>query len=180
MLGIDLLLTGLVVNFNQAPSGRLANEQGLSLIELMIAVCIMAFIFAGLYEGISATFNLIDVTRENLRATQILVSRIEGLRLCAWSNDQLFNTNVVPQKYTDSFYPLGLNLETNQGVIYSGTISVTTNFALNPPSTYNDQLALVTISATWTTSHGSVTNIHQRSMTTYIAQHGMQNYIYSH
>jgi len=30
--------------------------------------------------------------------------RLEGLRLCAWSNAQLFNTNVVPPNYTDSFY----------------------------------------------------------------------------
>jgi len=80
-----------------------------SLVEVMVAASIMAIIFAALFAGISSTFSLMDVTRENLRATQIMVSRLEGLRLCAWSNNQLFNTSVVPTNFTDSFYPLGLN-----------------------------------------------------------------------
>lgn len=151
-----------------------------SLVEVMIAACVTAVVFAGLFAGISATYSLIDVTRGNLRATQILISRLEGLRLCAWSNAQLFNTNVVPLNYTDSFYPLGLNASTNNGIAYTGTISVTTNLTLSPPATYSGKLAKVTISVAWTTSYGNVTNGHQRSMTTYVAQYGMQNYIYSH
>jgi len=168
------------VRLNQTSSGRQAKEQALSLVELLIAVCIMAIVFTVLFAGISSTFNLIQVTRENLRATQIMVSRMEGLRLCAWSDDQLFNTNIVPPSYTDSFYPPGLNTGTGKGTIYSGTMTVTTNFTLDPPSTYNDKLALVTVTTTWTSTHGSVSTIHHRTMVTYVARHGLQNYIYSH
>ncbi|MDD5139576.1 MAG: hypothetical protein PHY43_04850 [Verrucomicrobiales bacterium] len=159
---------------------RPAGVQAFSLVELMIAACIMAIVFASLFAGISTTFSLMDVTRENLRGTQIMVSRLEGLRLCAWSNGQLFNTNVVPPNYTESFYPLGLNSSTNVGTIYTGTLIVTTNFALNPPATYSNKLAKVTIAIAWVSSHGSATNVHQRSMITYVAQYGMQNYTYAH
>ncbi len=146
----------------------------------MIAACIMAIVFAALFAGISTTFSLMDITRENLRATQIMVSRLEGLRLCAWSGTQLFNTNVVPPNFTDSFYPLGLKSSTNNGTIYTGTMTVTTNFTLNPSATYQDKLAKVTIAVTWTSQSANSTNTHQRSITTYAAQYGMQNYVYAH
>jgi len=145
----------------------------------MIAVTVMSIIFAALFNGIRSTFALIDASRENLRATQVLVSRLEGLRLCAWNQDQLFSTNVVPPTFTDTFYPLGLQGTTNYGTTYYGTITVTTNFALNPPATYSNCLALITIGVTWTSQQGNVTNIHTRTMTTFAAKYGVQNYVYA-
>src|SRR6266705_2642664 len=149
-----------------------AGTRAFSLIEVMIAACIISIVFAALFAGISTTFGLMDITRENLRATQIMVSRLEGLRLCAWSSGQLFNTNVVTPNFTDSFYPLGLKASTNNGTVYTGTMSVTTNFTLNPPATYRDKLAKVTIAVEWTIKGANSTNTHQRSITTYVAQYG--------
>jgi type II secretory pathway pseudopilin PulG len=154
-----------------------AAVRAFSLVELMISVLVMAIIFVVLFAGISSTFGIIDVTRENLRATQVLVSRLEGLRLCAWSNAQLFNPSVVPPTFTDTFYPLGLNGTTNFGTTYTGTITVSTNFALNPPATYSNHLAMITMTVTWTTTRGSATTVHTRSMNTYVAQYGLQNYV---
>jgi type II secretory pathway pseudopilin PulG len=174
------MIKRLFMKQTQTFRGRRAGVLAFSLVEVMVAASIMAIIFAALFAGISSTFSLMDVTRENLRATQIMVSRLEGLRLCAWSNNQLFNTSVVPTNFTDSFYPLGLNSSTNPGTSYAGTLTITTNFVMNPAATYNNNLAQVTISVAWTSSHGTVTNVHHRSMTTYVAQYGMQNYIYAH
>jgi type II secretory pathway pseudopilin PulG len=151
-----------------------------SLVEVLAAALVMAIIFAVLFTGISTTFRLLDTTRENLRATQIAVSRLEELRLCAWSDAQLFNTNVVPPTFTDSFYPLGLKSTTNTGTLYSGTITVATNVTLNPPATYADKLALVTVTVNWTNYSGSRFIPHHCSMNTLIAEYGVQNYIYSH
>src|SRR5258708_19499016 len=114
-------------------SGRRAGVRAFSLVEMMIAACVMAIIYTALFAGISSTYSLMDVTRENLRATQIMVSRLEGLKLCAWSNGQLFNVNVVPTNFTDSFYPLGLNSSKNTGTVYPGTLTITPNFPLHPP-----------------------------------------------
>lgn len=166
-----------------APVWQRSSQRALlafSLVEVMVAALVMAIIFAVLFTGISTTFRLLNTTRENLRATQIAVSRMEELRLCAWSDSQLFSTNVVPPTFTDSFYPLGLKNGTNTGTEYYGTINIQTNAALNPPATYADRLALVTIGVTWTNYSGSKFAVHHRSMNTFIAKYGVQNYIFSH
>lgn len=154
-------------------------SRGFSLIEVIIAAAIVAIIFSILFTGIRTTFSLEGATRENLRATQIVVSRMEGLRLCAWSSDQLFNTNVVPATFSDWFYPLGLQDSTNYGTRYTGTITVTTNVNLTPSATYADKLALVTVTVTWTNDQGKPTR-HTRSMSTLVAKYGVQNYVYGH
>lgn len=154
-------------------------SQAFSLIEVIIAAAIVAIIFAVLFTGVTATFDLESATRENLRATQIVVSRMEGLRLCSWSQEQLFSTNVVPKTFSDWFYPLGLQSSTNCGTRYTGTISVETNVSLNPPATYADRLALVTVTVNWTNAQGKPV-VHSRSMTTLVAKYGVQNYIYGH
>lgn len=163
-----------------SPGRRRARILAFSLVEVMVAATVSAIIFLALFAGIASTFNLLDVTRENLRATQIMVSRLEQLRLCAWSSGQLFNTNIVPRTFTDSFYPLGLQSTTNYGTIYTGTITIATNPALSPTATYRGDMALITITVAWTNSHGGVLSPHNRSMNTYAARHGVQNYIYAH
>jgi type II secretory pathway pseudopilin PulG len=150
---------------------------GFSILELLISVTVMAIIFVAVFSGVSSTFNLMTTARENLRATQIMVSRLEGIRLCAWGSGQLFNTNIVPTTFTESFYPLGLNTTTNNGTVYGGTLTITTNPAISPAASYAPNLAKVTVTVTWT---NGAANVHQRTMTSYVAQYGEQNYVYSH
>jgi Tfp pilus assembly protein PilV len=157
-----------------------AKENAFSLLEVLIAVFVMAFIYMGLFSGISTTFSLLQVTRENVRATQIMVSRLERVRLCAWSTDQLFNTNIVPASFTDSFYPLGMNGTGNNGTVYTGTMTITPGPSMSPAASYGTNMALVTVTVTWTNGGNGRQNIHTRSMNTYISRYGMQNYIYYH
>ena len=165
---------------NKSNNGGETAMAAFSLLELLIAVTVMALIFSALFSGISTSFNLLQSARENLRATQIMISRLEGLRLCAWSSSQMFNTNVVPLKFTDSFYPLGLNSSTNSGTAYTGTLTITTNPAVSPAASYGPSLALVTVTLAWTNGATGSRSIHQRTMSTYVAQYGLQNYVYYH
>jgi prepilin-type N-terminal cleavage/methylation domain-containing protein len=163
-----------------------ARVQAFTLLEVLMAAAIGAVIFAALYAGISNCFSLLTTSRANLRATQIMVSRLEALRLCSWGNgdnqaSQLFNTNVVPATFTEYFYPRGLEGNTNNlGTIYSGTMTITTNIPLNPPASYSPNMALVTVTVTWADGFAGRTNSHTRSMSTYVAQYGVQNYVYAH
>jgi prepilin-type N-terminal cleavage/methylation domain-containing protein len=166
------------MQFTKKNSGRTA-ESAFSLLEVLVAAVVVAIIYASLFAGISTTFSMLQTVRENLRATQIMVSRMEGLRLCAWSNSQLFNTNVVPSAFTDTFYPIGLNSTTNCGTVYSGTMTIMQNPGLSPNASYAANMALVTITVTWTNGANGVVNIHRRSMSTYVAKYGLQNYVYS-
>jgi type II secretory pathway pseudopilin PulG len=151
-----------------------------SLVEVLIAIGVGAIIFAALYSGISSSFSLLQNVRENLRATQIMVSRLEGVRLCAWSDEQLFNTNIVPRVFTESFYPQGLEGGDHNGTIYAGTMEVQQSPSLSPAPSYAANMALVKVTVTWTNGYNGKINVHTRSMSTYVAKYGIQNYVYYH
>lgn len=151
-----------------------------SFVEVLIAIAVSAIIFAALYRGISTTFSLVQNVRENLRATQIILSRLEGVRLCAWSSDQLFNTNIVPAVFTETFYPLGLEGGNNNGTVYAGTMAVEQGPALSPSPSYCTNMARVTVTVTWTNGYDGKVNVHSRTMSTFVAKYGIQNYVYYH
>lgn len=168
------------VDFNQK-CARQTQQAAFSLLEVLIAALVIAIIYAALFSGINSTFGLLQASRENLRATQILVSRLEGLRLCAWDNTQLFNTNVVPPTFKESFYPAGLQSTTNTSTIYYGKMTVTPNSpSMSPAPTYGSNIALITVTVTWTNGGNAKISSHTRSMSTYAAKYGLQNYVYYH
>ena len=141
--------------------------------EVLVATGLVAVTFVTLYVGITFGFAVTRVERENLRATQIMLERMEGIRLFNW--DQLLDTSKNPLTFTNYFYPLGLGAE-DQGVTYFGTLTVTTNLTLSPPATYSTNMRKVTVQVQWMS--GSIQ--HTRTMSTYVAKNGMQNYIYTH
>lgn len=152
-----------------------------TLIEVLVAVVVAAIIFTGVIGAINTGNIVIQGTRENLRATQIMESRMEGLRLIAWgtATNQLFNPLCVPTNFVETFYPLGLSGgSNNQGVAYYCTMTLKTNVSLIPPSSYSNQMCLVTVSVKWTNSPYGILNTHTRTMSTFVAQYGLQNYVY--
>ena len=165
-----------------------------TLIEVLVSAAIAAVIFVAVFASVSMSFSILTNTRQNLRATQIMVSRIEGLRLQAWDSTnqltELFNTNYVPTAFTESFYPLGLTGSTNQGITYYGTMTVsdltnsaqqTSVFGSTIPS-YATNMALVTITLNWTNSTTGITGegkSHSRTISTLVAAYGIENYVFS-
>jgi hypothetical protein len=163
-------------------AGRRAakKEQGFSLVETTIAAGVSSIIFTAVFAGFSFGYTMLQNTRENLRATQIALSRMEGLRLCAWDTDQLWSSSIVPANFVDYYYPVGMNGQ-DTNVVYSGTMTVTSNNAGSSlPASYRDKMAQVTVTISWTNNHNGVVNVHQRTMKTYVSKYGIQNYVYSH
>ena len=180
-------------NSDETPSPSPGGKRAFTLVEVLVAVAVSMIVFAAIYAGISNCYGILQTSRGNLRATQIMVSELEGIRLCAWGNGtnlatQLFNTSIVPTSFTNYFYPLGLNGTTNLGTPYYGTISVSqltnsaqqsTVFNGTTPS-YATNMALVTVTLHWTDGlHGKPLN-HVRHMSTLVAQYGIQNYVILH
>lgn len=167
--------------------GRRARGAAFSLIELLMAAVIGVILFAALFRGLSDGYHLIQLERENMRATQILLGKMEAIRLCAWGstitpNNQLFDPNIVPSSFSDYFYPVGLNSTTNLGTPYSGTITVlgtNVNWSGTTPS-YSNNMAVVTVTVSWTNYFNGRPRAYTRSMRTYVARFGIQNYIYTH
>jgi len=168
------------IHCNNKGQSDVVSESGFTLAELLIGVGMAAIVYAAVFCGVSQVFRILNYSRENLRATQIMVSRLEGVRLEAWTSNQLFNTSFVPTNFTDYFYPAGLSSTTNEGTKYTGTLTITPNPPMTSTPSYSNNIALVTVSVTWTNGVVGVTNVHFRTMSTYVAQYGLQNYIWSH
>jgi prepilin-type N-terminal cleavage/methylation domain-containing protein len=150
-------------------------QQGWSLAEVMVAVVVLAIVFVSLFVAFSYGFTVIRATREDLRATQILTQKIEGIRLCTWAQ-----LSSCPTSFTDTYATLG---NTNSSVlVYNGTITRSQNNNLPNGSTgYRDQMQLVTVTITWKTPGVSANDpavTHTRSMQTESAMYGLQNYLF--
>ncbi len=152
------------------PVRRPPRQAGFTLAEVVIAVGILGVSFVSLYAGMSAGFAMTQVSRENLRATQIMVERMEGIRLFNWN--QVVASNMVPSTFSTRYYPK-VGGSTANGIAYTGTLSVT-NAVLNPAPSYVNNLRFVTVGVQW--QSGNVPR--HRSMTTMVSRNGLQNYVY--
>jgi len=154
------------MNVSSTYNDRRLRSAAFSLIEAMVAVALVGVVFVSLYTGISNGFAFAKVTRENLRATQILQEKMETVRLYTW--DQLNTPGFVPTNFFESFYTSGTN---GVGMTYTGRVSI----ASAPMSeTYSNDLKMVTINLSW--KSGRV--VRNRQMQTFTAKHGLQSYIY--
>jgi type II secretory pathway pseudopilin PulG len=144
-----------------------------SLPEAIIAVLIVGTMLVSLYAGITSGFAVVQLARENLRATQIMLQRMESVRLYTWSQLQDTNNYLKPA-FIEYFDPIG---QTNQGrgVVYSG--SVTLSAPLNLPEAYANDVRMVTVSLYWTNYNGDTEIVRRRQLQTLVARHGIQNYI---
>src|SRR5215470_7338987 len=94
----------------------IANGKGaFTLVEVMVGVGILAVTIVALYGAFSFGFSTIKLSQEEVRADQILVQKLETLRVYNWTN--IIN-NYVPTNFTASY-------STNGGVTYDGSVSVT-------------------------------------------------------
>jgi len=142
------------------------SQVGFSLIEVTVGLGIIGTCVAALFSGFTTGFFTIKMTRENLRATQILLQKAEAIRLQSW--DQITNPTNIPTTFVDRYDP---NSTESPGAVYTGTILIT-----NCPitSSYSNNMRMVTISVNWQT--GAIDR--NRSYTTYVARNGLQVYIY--
>lgn len=151
-----------------------------SLIESLVAACVVGVLFVSLYGGITAGFGALRSARENLRATQVVLDKMETLRLYSWSQLSTFGTasSYIPASFTEPFYPTGTDFSasdvstntTGIGFIYYGTVDIAdAGFTEN----YASSTKKVTVTVRWTNGVAR-----SNSLSTYVGQYGIQNYIY--
>jgi hypothetical protein len=148
-----------------------------SLLEVVLSVAVLSFMLVTLYGGIAASFAIIQTARENLRATQIMLERVEGIRLFNWN--QLVYSNMIPTWFTNYYYPLAAPGE-SKGVVYVGKMEIEP-VTLDPPATYSSQMRRINVTIYWTNYYGpGLTKklVRSRNMVTYSARYGIQNYVY--
>jgi len=138
-----------------------------TLVELIVAMAIIGVVVVALYGAISHGFSSVRLARENLRATQILVEKMEAIRLYDW--DQLTTPGFFATNFSVAYDPANTNL--SGGVIYSGQVSIGP-VPLN--TSYSNDMRLVTVALTWQTTGLP----RKRDLSTYVCRTGLQNYLY--
>lgn len=145
---------------------RAWTSRGFSLVEVLVAVAIGGVMVVSLYTGFSTGFAVVQLARENLRATQILQEKMETIRLYTW--DQVTTQNFIPVTFTDVFYP---GTQSTGGLVFTGSVAI----AVAPlTESYSNDLKLVTVKVSWV----SANVLRTREMHTFISRYGLQHYIY--
>lgn len=157
-----------------------------TIVEVLIATAVVGIFFVALYTGIGQCFGLLANAREDLRANQILLDKMEEFRLYNWDQVTSFGTSgsFVPSSFTEAYYPTGTNSASStfssgtntssvnaNNFIYYGTVNVTNVGFTNA---YATNLRLITVTLNWTNG----TKTFEHSMSTLVSQYGIQRYIY--
>ena len=137
-----------------------------SLVEATVGMGIVGTTLATLFSGFTSGFFTMQMARENLRATQIMLERVETIRLYSW--DQV-TTGYITPTFTAPYDPEAPTGQ--QGLVYNGTIEVTDT---GLPSSYSADMKKVVVRVNWKTGRLQ----RSREFTSYISRFGMQDYVY--
>ena len=147
-----------------------------SIAEAVIAVFLLGVLTVALFGAFSSGLALVQLSRENVRATQLMMQKMETLRLLTWSQE--LNTQIATTNFTDWYDPSGVTTR-RAGAQYRGMLSVSPA-PTNVPAAYRSDMRTVTVTVYWTNypGSGSRTIVRSRQMQTLAARYGMQNYVY--
>jgi hypothetical protein len=128
----------------------------------------MVVVGGSLLGCFSYGFFAMQMARENQRATQIVLEKVETIRLYNW--DEVTSIGFIPTTFTDVYDPQAP--AASKGVTYNGTVTIT-NFP--DAVSYSSNMRQFTVNLTWTNRQQLVRS---RSLTTWVAKDGLQNYVY--
>jgi hypothetical protein len=161
---------------NSSPTRANLPEKGYTFIEVLVAGALLGFMATSLCGAFSAGFCVIQSTRENLRATQVMVQKLEAIRLFTWSQ-VCDTTNYLTPVFVEPYDPLGVTNGCG-GAKYTGYVSASVPAAGDLPEAYRTNMRNITVTLYWTNYNGAKAIVHQREMQTRVARSGMQNYIW--
>ncbi len=151
-------------------------ERGYTFAEVLVSAAILGFVSTSVYGAFSAGYCLIQSTREDLRATQIMVQKTEAIRLLTWSQTG-DTTNYLKPTFFEVYDPLGAKTNSG-GAKYTGYVQAGIPAAGDLPEAYRTNMRTVTVSVYWTNYSGTKTIVQKREMETRVSRNGMQNYIW--
>ena len=138
-----------------------------SLVEATIGMGIVGTTIATLFSGFTSGFFTMQMARENLRATQIMLERVETIRLYSW--DQVNTPGYITPTFTAPYDPEAADGQ--QGLVYIGSIQIV---PCDVPSSYSADMRKVVVRLNWQTGRLQ----RSREFTSYISRFGMQDYVY--
>ena len=146
------------------------HTRGFSLVEAVVGMALLGLVCMALFSGLCNSTFSVHMTRENLRATQIMSEKLDTIRLYSWK--QLTNETYIRESFTaplhppDPLSPARTNSAVYQGAIYIESAPIT--------EVYGKDMRLVTVELKWKTGALERT----RSMSTLVSRYGTYKYIY--
>jgi hypothetical protein len=132
----------------------------------MVGFLILGVTIAALCGGFSFGFNSIKLSQEEVRADQILVQKLESLRIYQFTN---VNSFYIPTNFT-AYYSQSNAVH---GVTYNGTIAISPFVpSLAAPEAYSNTLKQVTASISWFSGGMN----HTRTMMTLVSTNGLSTF----
>jgi len=166
------ILRGLRVRPRSSPPQSAA----FPLAETMVATLLLGTLVVSLYAGMSAGLAYTAMVREELRATQVMLEKLEGIRLYNW--EQLNTSGFIPTNFTAFYLPNPTNPATGSGVVYTGTLTIQP-VTLDPSPPYADDLREGVVRVRWVSGSGNPAVVRERETRTLVSRYGLQNYIFS-
>jgi prepilin-type N-terminal cleavage/methylation domain-containing protein len=158
------------MRFNQPLRLEHRHSFAFTLVEVMIASAVLGTAVVSLYAGFSSGFAVLQLAREDLRATEIMTEKIEAVRLCTWEQLSSF-----PISFQEN-YELTADTNSPGGLVYYGTISADSPDAIPDNEPYKQDMRLITVSLQWTNYNNGANIVRMRQMQTHLARFGLQNY----
>jgi hypothetical protein len=132
----------------------------------MVGFLILGITVAALCGGFSFGFNSIKLSQEEVRADQILVQKLESLRIYDWTN--VINPSFIATNFT-AYYSTSNAVH---GISYNGTMNVSPFAPSASAESYSNTLRQVTVTLSWFSEGMN----HTRSMRTLVSQKGIATY----
>lgn len=141
-----------------------------TLVEILVAMAIVAIGIGALYASLLSGFRVVQLSRENLRATQVMVELMDTLRLYSW--DQVTDPTFTPKHFDIEYDPVGATNGSGSAFIYKCEMNVK-----NGPTdvAYKDNMKTVTLEIEW---QNGTKKKRKRTFVTYVTRNGLQSYIY--
>jgi len=153
---------------NLTRSVNQTKSSAFTIVEVVVGMALAGISLVSLYAGFFSGFQIIGSARENLRATQVMLEKLETIRLYTWEQINGSNNYVIPTTFTNYYNELST---TNKGIRYDGTLTIVpAPFNV----TYSADLKLITVNVFWTSYGRTKTN----QMLTLVAHQGLQSYVY--
>lgn len=132
---------------------RSADKKGFTLVEVMVSAAVMAAVIVGMIQVIVSGSEMLDVSRKQTVAMQIIHGQIDSVRLNDWSTVS------------------GLAAGPTTVTIDSSFQAVSTGFTCRRTvSTVKSNLKQITFTVTW---RGNTGRSYSRSGSTYVGKNGL-------
>jgi hypothetical protein len=142
------------------------------LLEATIGMSLLGLIFMAMYTGLVSTTFSVQLSRENLRATQIMAEKLDTIRLYGWKkiveDPYYLSAPFNPPVYSDDPSMPGNDATTR---VFRGEILVEPAPITEP---YAADLRMITVKLTWVTGKMQ----RKRTMSTLVSKQGLYRYVY--